>query len=231
MNLLENHIQDTALIGIVLHVSQHVQIKFVVWWITRRVLPLDLTQCCPCTNAILRRCTAPYLVQVLAWHRTGAKPLPEPVVTYGLLDSIGTQISENAIILFKFFLYIRLQYMRKKTASEMVPPPSTFSAKTWGSIILVSGDKSANQLLSRALKCFYPPRKRNFNEKHSTTMNQVLRKLRGTIVRIILPPQVSFYRREFYLTAASFIFTTASFILLPPVLFSLPRVLFYCPEI
>ena len=63
-----------------------------------------------------------------------------------------------------------------------------------------------------------------------------IRKLRGTIVNIILPPRVLFYRREFYFTAARFIllprvlfycreiyFTAASFILAP-------RVLFYCRE-
>ena len=59
----------------------------------------------------------------------------------------------------------------------------------------------------------------------------VVRKLRGTIVTIILPPRVLFYCREIYFTAASFIllprdlfycrefyFTAASFILLPRVL-------------
>ena len=64
----------------------------------------------------------------------------------------------------------------------------------------------------------------------------VIRKLRGTIVNIILPPRVSFYRREIYFAAASFIllprvlfycrefcFTAASFILAP-------RVLYYCRE-
>ena len=40
----------------------------------------------------------------------------------------------------------------------------------------------------------------------------VIRKLRGTIANMIVPPRVSFYCREFYLTAASFI-------LLPRVLF------------
>ena len=63
-----------------------------------------------------------------------------------------------------------------------------------------------------------------------------LRKLRGTIVNIILPPRVSFYRREIYFAAASFIllprvlfycrelyFTAASFMLAP-------RVLYYCRE-
>ena len=46
-----------------------------------------------------------------------------------------------------------------------------------------------------------------------------LRKLRGTIVNIILPPRVSFYCREFHFTAASFIFTAASLIILPHGLF------------
>ena len=49
--------------------------------------------------------------------------------------------------------------------------------------------------------------------------NLVLRKLRGTIVNVILPPRVLFYRREIHFTAASFIFKTASFILLPRDLF------------
>ena len=44
----------------------------------------------------------------------------------------------------------------------------------------------------------------------------MIRKLRGTIANIILPPRVLFYRREIY-------FTTARFILMP-------RVLFYCRE-
>ena len=44
-------------------------------------------------------------------------------------------------------------------------------------------------------------------------------KLRGTIVNVILPPRVLFYRREIHFTAASFIFTTASFILLSRDLF------------
>ena len=60
----------------------------------------------------------------------------------------------------------------------------------------------------------------------------VLRKLRGTVANIILPPQVLFHCREIYFTAATFIllprdlfyyrefyFSTASFILLPRVLF------------
>ena len=68
------------------------------------------------------------------------------------------------------------------------------------------------------------------------TRERLLRKLRGTIVNIILPPRVSFYRREIYFAAASFIllprvlfycrefcFTAASFILAP-------RVLYYCRE-
>ena len=50
-----------------------------------------------------------------------------------------------------------------------------------------------------------------------------VRKLRGTIVNIILRLWVLFFRREIYFTVASFIFTTASFILLP-------RDLFYCRE-
>ena len=67
-------------------------------------------------------------------------------------------------------------------------------------------------------------------------INTVVRKLRGTIVNIILPPRVLFYCREIYFTAATFIllprvlfycreiyFTAASFILAP-------RVLFYCRE-
>ena len=45
----------------------------------------------------------------------------------------------------------------------------------------------------------------------------VLRKLRGTIVNIMLPPRV--------------LFTAARFILLPRILFSPPRVLFYHREI
>ena len=45
----------------------------------------------------------------------------------------------------------------------------------------------------------------------------ILRKLRGTIVNIILPPRVLFHCREIYFTAATFIL--------------LPRVLFYCREI
>ena len=73
--------------------------------------------------------------------------------------------------------------------------------------------------------------------------NWLLRKLRGTIVNIIWPPQVLFHCREFYFNAASFIslprvlfycrefcFTAASFVLPPQVLFSPPRVLFYCRE-
>ena len=65
-------------------------------------------------------------------------------------------------------------------------------------------------------------------------IHTVLRKLRGTIVNIILPPRVLFHCREIYFTAATFIllprvlfycreiyFTAASFILAP-------RVLFYC---
>ena len=47
-------------------------------------------------------------------------------------------------------------------------------------------------------------------------MHTVLRKLRGTIANIILPPRVLFYRREIYFTAASFIFSAASFILFAP---------------
>ena len=71
---------------------------------------------------------------------------------------------------------------------------------------------------------------------HVVTTGWFVRKLRGTIVNIISPPRVSFYRREFIFIAASFIllprdllycrefyFTAASFILLP-------RVLFYCRE-
>ena len=45
----------------------------------------------------------------------------------------------------------------------------------------------------------------------------VLRKLRGTVVNIILPPQVFFHCPEIFFTAATFIL--------------LPRVLFYCREI
>ena len=64
----------------------------------------------------------------------------------------------------------------------------------------------------------------------------LVRKLRGTIVNIVLPPRVLFHCREIYFTAATFIllprvlfycrefyFTAASFILAP-------RVLFYCRE-
>ena len=66
--------------------------------------------------------------------------------------------------------------------------------------------------------------------KSSTTSS--VRKLRGTIVNMILPPRVLFYRSEFYFTATKFIllpqilsycrefyFTAARFILLPRVLF------------
>ena len=71
----------------------------------------------------------------------------------------------------------------------------------------------------------------------------LLRKLRGTIVNIILPPWVLFYRREFYFTAArsvlmlrglfycrEFYFTAASFILLPQDLFYCPEFYFHCRE-
>ena len=67
-----------------------------------------------------------------------------------------------------------------------------------------------------------------------------LRKLRGTIVNIISPPRVLFYRREFIFIAASFIllprdlfycreiYLTATSLVLPPrVLLSPPRILFY----
>ena len=70
----------------------------------------------------------------------------------------------------------------------------------------------------------------------SCLLQSVLRKLRGTIVNIISPPRVLFYRREFYFSAASlillprdifycgeFYFTTAIFVLLP-------RFLFYCRD-
>ena len=76
-----------------------------------------------------------------------------------------------------------------------------------------------------------------------------VRKLRGTIVNIILPQRVSFYRCEFYFTAARFIllprvlfycrkfyFTAASLFYCPEFCFTaasfilLPRVLFYCRE-
>ena len=73
-------------------------------------------------------------------------------------------------------------------------------------------------------------------QNHNVEIYTVLRKLRGTIVNIILPPRVLFYCREIYFTAASFIllprvlfycrgiyFTAASFILAP-------RVLYYCRE-
>ena len=77
-----------------------------------------------------------------------------------------------------------------------------------------------------------------------TLLLTLIRKLRGTIVNMILPPRVSFYCREFYFTAASFIllprvlyycrefcFTAASFVLPPRLWFSPPRVLFYRREI
>ena len=59
----------------------------------------------------------------------------------------------------------------------------------------------------------------NFNDRwhfSNCSPTRDIRKLRGTIVNIILPPRVSFYRREIYFAAASFIL--------------LPRVLFYCRE-
>ena len=90
---------------------------------------------------------------------------------------------------------------------------------------------------------FYPKSKCTLSIFLPIHMHVNVRKLRGTIVSIIQPPRVSFYRREIYFTAASFIFTTASFMLPPRDLFYyrefyfiaasfilLPRVLFYCRE-
>ena len=87
--------------------------------------------------------------------------------------------------------------------------------------------------ITDSLRLFY------FNFYHVTRYRHnryVVRKLRGTIVNIILPPRVLFHCREIYFTAATFIllprvlfycreiyFTAASFILVP-------RVLFYCRE-
>ena len=51
---------------------------------------------------------------------------------------------------------------------------------------------------------------------HMIISLQKVRKLRGTIVNIVLPPRVLFHCREIYFTAATFIL--------------LPRVLFYCRE-
>ena len=65
------------------------------------------------------------------------------------------------------------------------------------------------------------------------------RKLRGTIINIILPPRVLFYRCKFYFHRHKFYFSAASYILLPWDLFYcrkfflvsfilLPWVLYYC---
>ena len=49
-------------------------------------------------DVITGQWTGSTLVQVMAWHRTGAKPLPEPMLTYFLRITIQWNLNQNMII-------------------------------------------------------------------------------------------------------------------------------------